>query len=354
MCRFRLDKTVKTGKTITTTLALENNGHAATAYSWHEAAGGVTGPAGPFQDQDWLSIKPVTGTLAELSGPFSTVVRLDANGTSAMPPGVYTSMLNLESDDPLHAWLAVPVTMTVVERLYGVTVSGDMTGQDIPGQVVTYTMTLTNTSEDLVNSFEINLGSHTWHTTAIPALVGPMPSGGTALVQLRVQIPESAVPGEAEAVRVTARSQGDPTRSASLTITTTAQTPSADLAVVKVAAPEPAWVGQPLTYTITLTNSGPTMAPHATLVDVLPARVDYLSSDGACSLAGHVLVCDLGALAVGEYRTLHIRVRPLGSGVLVNQAVITSEAGDPNLENNWATVQTLALGYIFYFPLIGR
>jgi len=187
---------------------------------------------------------------------------------------------------------------------------------------------------------------------AIPSVVGPLASGGTAQIKLRVHIPESAVPGDYDTVLVTATSQGDPTKNASLTITTTAQTPLADLAIAKSASSEPAWVGQPLTYMITLTNTGPTKAPHTTLIDVLPTRVIYLSSDKNCSLTGHVLVCDLGTLAVGENRIVHIQVRPMGSGVLVNQAVITSEATDPDLKNNWATVQTLTLGYIWYFPVI--
>ena len=244
--------------------------------------------------------------------------------------------------------------MTVLKREYGVVVSGDMAGEDIPGEVVTYTMALTNTSEGLVDSFIINLGSHAWNTKANPPVIGSLVSGASAQVKLRVQIPESALPGESDPVVVSAISLGDPTKTASLTVTTTAQTPLADLEIFKSAAPEPAWVGQPLTYTLTLTNTGPTKAPHATLVEVLPVRVVYLSSDISCSLAGHVLACDLGTLQVGENRTAHIQVRPMGSGVLVNQAVITSEASDPNLDNNWATLQTLALGYIYYFPIIGR
>ncbi len=338
---------VKSGKQVTTMLTIENPGYADANIFWVEGAGNIS------DNKDWLSVAPVTGTLP-LHGISQALVTLDTAGTSASLPGIYTTTLNLNSNDPVRSTITVPVTLTVVERLYGVTVSGDMSGEDIPGEVVTYTMSLTNASEGLVDSFNISLGGHAWQTTAIPPMVGSLASGGTAQVKLRVQIPASALPGEHQPVLVSAVSQGDPTRSASLTVTTTAQIPSADLSIVKVAAPEPAWVGQPLTYTITLTNSGPTKAPQAALVEVLPSRVDYLSSDTACTLTGHVLVCDLGTLAVGELRTVHILVRPLGSGVLVNQAVITSEAGDPNLDNNWSTVQTLALGYVWYLPLIGR
>jgi uncharacterized repeat protein (TIGR01451 family) len=338
---------VKTGKLITTTLSMQNPGYAATDFNWVERAGGM------IVDKDWLAVEPATGTLA-MQGASQALVTLDAAGTSASPPGIYTTTLNLNSTDPVNPVITVPVTLTVVERLYGVTVSGDMSGADIPGEVVTYTMSLTNTSEELVDSFTISFGGHAWQTMAIPSFVPSLASGTSVQVQIRVQIPESAVPGEHQPVLVTVTSQGDPTRSASLTVTTTAQTPSADLAIVKVASPEPAWVGQPLTYTITLTNSGPTKAPHATLVEVLPSRADYLSSDTACSLTGHVLVCDLGTLAVGEQRTLRVLVRPMGSGVLVNQALITSEANDPNPDNNWATLQTLAAGYLWYLPVIGR
>lgn len=47
---------------------------------------------------------------------------------------------------------------------------------------------------------------------------------------------------------------------------------AADLAVEKTAAPDPVDPGAPLTYTITISNAGPSPAQDVTLTDPLPTR----------------------------------------------------------------------------------
>ncbi|MFQ9412303.1 MAG: hypothetical protein ACLR1T_16445 [Evtepia gabavorous] len=47
---------------------------------------------------------------------------------------------------------------------------------------------------------------------------------------------------------------------------------AADLAVEKTAAPDPVDPGAPLTYTITISNAGPSPARDVTLTDPLPTR----------------------------------------------------------------------------------
>jgi|GEM_PF-343040 len=344
-------RSVKAGKAVTSTLSLENKGHTASIYQWDTYLGGLAVNQASFPD--WLSVSPVSGTLAAQSGPQSALLTLNANDTSVSAPGVYTQTLLLTSDDQTNPAIQLPITLTVLAREYGVTVSPDQTGAQVPGEAITYSVALTNTSDGLSDLFNIQLSSG-WLAQAQPSIVGPLASGASAQVKVRVVVPESALPSDLDRLVARAISQGDSSKQASWVITTTAATPLADLAVSKSASAASAWLGQPLTYTISLTNTGPTSAIHATLVDVLPSRVDYLSNDAGCSLTDHTLVCDLGSMAIGERRTIHILVRPMGSGVLVNQAFITSDAADPNPDNNWAVLQTLGQGYIHYLPLIMR
>ncbi|RME41010.1 MAG: DUF11 domain-containing protein, partial [Deltaproteobacteria bacterium] len=75
-----------------------------------------------------------------------------------------------------------------------------------------------------------------------------------------------------------------------------------DLVVSQSAAPDPAFSGQPLTYTLTVVNNGLLDATAVTLTDTLPSGVTYNSaaaSQGGCSQAGGVVTCSLGGLAVG-------------------------------------------------------
>ena len=54
--------------------------------------------------------------------------------------------------------------------------------------------------------------------------------------------------------------------------------PPADLALTKAASPDPVLAGNKLTYTLTITNSGPSAATGVTLIDTLPAGVTFVSS----------------------------------------------------------------------------
>jgi hypothetical protein len=110
--------------------------------------------------------------------------------------------------------------MNVVEPAYGVEVSADQVGSGEPGGVVTYTVTVTNTSNFAADSFNVTLGSHAYTTTLSTALVGPVPMGGTATFVVTVVIPDDALDGDSDTVQITVTSVGDPTKSAITNVTT--------------------------------------------------------------------------------------------------------------------------------------
>jgi uncharacterized repeat protein (TIGR01451 family) len=116
---------------------------------------------------------------------------------------------------------------------------------------------------------------------------------------------------------------------------------------VKSASPDLAWAGKPLTYTLEVTNLGPTAAPVVTLLDVLPAWTALRWNDGGCTLAGKVLICSLGMLDAGEERRVQVVVTPMRLGMVVNQAVVTAEAEELNPEDNFSTVISTVQGYLF-------
>lgn len=84
----------------------------------------------------------------------------------------------------------------------------------------------------------------------------------------------------------------------------------ADLQVVKTASPDPVQIGQNLTYTLTVSNSGPSAATGVVVTDNLPSGVTHISttpSQGGCSDPGGV-VCELGNIANGGSATVTIVV----------------------------------------------
>ena len=113
-----------------------------------------------------------------------------------------------------------------------------------------------------------------------------------------------------------------------------------DLGVSQSDTPDPARAGEPLTYTLSLSNAGPDAAPSVRLVDVLSHRVDFLDArapDAACALTGRRVICTLDELAAGATSTITIRVSPTSvreSYSILNYVTVGKRKADTMLSNN--------------------
>jgi len=129
-------------------------------------------------------------------------------------------------------------------------------------------------------------------------------------------------------------------------ITVTNIVPQADLALTKSSEPNPVPVGQPLTYTLTVTNGGFADAQSVTITDTLPTSVTFISatpSQGACTNINGTVVCNLSTLPNSSNTVVTIIVTPQLVGTIINTAVVTSTTSDPNLTNNTATASTTVI-----------
>ena len=127
------------------------------------------------------------------------------------------------------------------------------------------------------------------------------------------------------------------------TVTPTVIPGIADLSVVKTDSPDPATVGATLTYTIVVTNNGPSIATAVTVTDTLPANVAFVSASstqGSCAQAAGIVNCALGSLANGASATVTIQVVPTASGPLNNGVVVAAAQTDPNPTNSGSTAGT--------------
>jgi uncharacterized repeat protein (TIGR01451 family) len=99
----------------------------------------------------------------------------------------------------------------------------------------------------------------------------------------------------------------------------------------KTAAPDPVNQGSTLTYTLTVTNSGPAVAQNVVVTDPLPAEVTYIPNSysttmGSCS-GTTTVTCALGNLAVGSTAVITINVTATtfsAATLSTNTATITS------------------------------
>jgi uncharacterized repeat protein (TIGR01451 family) len=130
----------------------------------------------------------------------------------------------------------------------------------------------------------------------------------------------------------------------SATVTTTVS-PSADLAAQVSGGPDPVTVSNRLTYTITVTNRGPTTAGSVQLSNTLPPNVTFIShtpSQGSCSRSGNLVTCSLGNIALNSAATVQIVVAPNGPGMQTNRVSVLSAAFEPVPSDNTSVTLTLA------------
>ncbi len=124
---------------------------------------------------------------------------------------------------------------------------------------------------------------------------------------------------------------------------TTVNSIDADLSVSKSDAVDPVTIGDNVTYTITVSNSGPQLAENVVLTDNLPNDVTLISanpSQGNCSEINSVVTCNLGNIGNGGNATVTIIVNTTTTGTITNNANVASNTTDSNSNNNSTSEQT--------------
>lgn|GEM_PF-727126 len=162
----------------------------------------------------------------------------------------------------MSAWNSVmtqPVTASltteVVTYTHGVTISPlSQSATALPGEAVTYTLTITNLGE-ISETFSIsNAGQH-WPVQLSTQALGPLPPGDNASLTITVSVPLAAGGGESDSLLVLVSAPH--VAPAQAVFTTTA----ASVYGLSVSVPldaQQGMRGQTLTYTLELTNSGNT------------------------------------------------------------------------------------------------
>jgi len=119
------------------------------------------------------------------------------------------------------------------------------------------------------------------------------------------------------------------TNTATTLVSNSTGSPLADLTIAK-AGPTSVTVGAPMTYTLTVNNTGASNATGVRVVDTVPTGLTGITAAGTslfvCSVAGQTVTCDGGAVNQGSNATITINATaPAVVGALTNTAVV-----DPN------------------------
>ena len=245
----------------------------------------------------------------------------------------------------------------------------------VPGQPVTYTIVATNAGPDPLTGARVTttlpgLQAVTWTCVAsagsncaatgsgsIDDTVGLL-SSGTLTYTLNATINPAATGNLTNTATIAlAAGATDPTPANNTASDTDTLTPRADLSLAKSDSPDPVAPGGTLTYTIQVTNLGPSSSTGMTVVDPLPPGVSFVSSNPGgptCTLAASVLTCHLGGVAPGANRTVTVvvTVGSATSGPLSNTASVTGNETDlvsaNNSDTETTTVSATPLGPRFY------
>jgi len=171
--------------------------------------------------------------------------------------------------------------------------------------------------------------------------IGTLNPNSTA--NLTIEVDPTAAPGSTlKDTASVAGQEADPNQANNTATLVTPVRGVSDLVVTAVAQPAAVYVGQNVTYTLTMSNQGPNDEPDAILTCPLPPDVVVVSAgttQGQPPLfASGLMTADLGLLKAGQsaQATLVVTPQAAAAGTLTTSFSIEGENFDPTLSNNSA------------------
>ena len=299
------------------------------------------------------AIDPVTGVF--------TWIPTDAQG----PADDLVTVRVTDSGAPLLSD-AETITLRVTKRADLAVTLDDGAASAAPGEALTYTLRVVNGGPSGVTGASVSallpasLTGVTWSCTAsgggrcgatgagAVADIADLPAGGVATYTLTGKVLAGAT-GSLQVSATVAAPAGvnDPAHGNDAATDVDTLAPEAALAVTLTDGRSSAAPGETLTYTITVTNQGPSPAPGVLVSDALPAALTGAfwtctpSGGASCRASGSGSILETVDLPAGSSLgyTLVGVVGSDASGPLVNTVTVTPPAGtrDPDPGDNRAT-----------------
>ena len=212
----------------------------------------------------------------------------------------------------------------------------------VPGQDVTWTVVVTNTgpsvARDVVVRDDVNDVITGLTATGAPCAVdagndvtcdlGTLAPGDQVVITLAGGVPPDFTGELTNTATVASPTDDTPANNSATANPTTS--PGADLSIIKTASPAVPVPGEDITWTVTITNAGPSVARDVVIADDVLDALTGVTASGPCTVgAGNEVTCDLGDVGVGGVdasRTITItgRIPSDFTGDLGNTATVAS------------------------------
>ncbi|MEO7794488.1 MAG: beta-propeller fold lactonase family protein [Thermoanaerobaculia bacterium] len=270
--------------------------------------------------------------------------------TIALPPGV----TNVGDASATDTDTLTPVANLAVSKSDGVT-------QAVPGTATVYLITVTNDGPSdapasaVTDLLPAAITSATWACQGnlggtcsasgvggLAAEPAGLPAGAEVVFALAAFIDPAAT---GSLVNTASVSPGagvtDPTAVDNSSTDTDLLVPATDLSLVKSVDDSLVEIGDPLQFTLEVTNGGPSLATGLTVTDLLPTGLVVTSAAGSgwvCTPAPTSVTCTLASLAAGGTSTILLDAdAPMVAGNFVNGATVSALTADGNAANNTGT-----------------
>ncbi len=226
-------------------------------------------------------------------------------------------------------------------------------GAVAPGGAVTWTLTVTNngpdastgsTVTDLLPAGLTNLATATpgceIEGSLLTCEVGALDPDGTAEIVVTGNAPQASSTCFENAASVVGN-EADPEESNDEASVRTCTNAAADLELTKTATPQLMDPGDPLTYTLTVTNNGPDPSTGSTVTDTLPGNLTNVQVPGNCDLQGTSLTCTVDALDPDDSTDIVITADAPDTAAtcFTNAASVDGAEGDPVAANDQDSVR---------------
>ena len=336
--------TVNAGSPIGFTVQLTNSGQGvAKAVTLSDALPGGTGV-------DWSLVSPVTGcsitgsppnetldcTFGDLAPGASRTINL-TSPTAFASCKAYPNTASAEATN--HAEVEASASITV--RCPNLSISKTADAQIVSaGSPIGFTITVTNTGTGTANSVTLtdplpsgtdivwtdNSADCTITANTLNCAFGNLAQGASASVH--VSSPTTAASCKSYPNTATAQA----TNHASVEAQASTQVDCAQIDITKTADAATVNAGEPIGFTVTVSNTGAGSATSVVVTDVLPTNgglswsIDGGTGAAQCSIAAGTLTCQFGTMAAAATRTVHISspTTPATCGLVSNTASVAT------------------------------